>query len=79
MDRRCRQARRSRFNPTLTLIYLPHLDYNLQRVGPGPAARHDLREIDAVCGDLIRHYESAGAHVIVLSEYGIREVTSRFI
>jgi len=25
----------ARFNPTLTLIYLPHLDYNLQRVGPG--------------------------------------------
>ena len=23
-----------RFNPTLTLVYLPHLDYNLQRVGP---------------------------------------------
>jgi len=63
-----------RFNPTLTLIYLPHLDYNLQRVGRAEAARTDLQEIDAVCGDLIRHYESTGAHVVVLSEYGIREV-----
>jgi predicted AlkP superfamily pyrophosphatase or phosphodiesterase len=63
-----------RFNPTLSLIYLPHLDYNLQRVGRPDAARTDLEEIDAVCGDLIRHYESVGAHVIVLSEYGIREV-----
>jgi predicted AlkP superfamily pyrophosphatase or phosphodiesterase len=61
-------------NPTLTLIYLPHLDYNLQRLGPGPAAAADLRDVDVVCADLIRHYESAGARVIVLSEYGIREV-----
>lgn len=65
------------FNPTLTLIYLPHLDYNLQRVGPGdPAAAADLRQVDEVCGDLIRHYESRGAHVIVLSEYGLRDVSS---
>jgi predicted AlkP superfamily pyrophosphatase or phosphodiesterase len=65
----------SRFHPTLTLIYLPHLDYNLQRVGPGPAATDDLREVDAVCSDLIRYFESNGARVIVLSEYGIREVS----
>src|SRR5262245_15165191 len=64
------------FNPTLTLIYLPHLDYNLQRLGPVPAAADDLRQIDGICDDLIRHYESAGARVIVLSEYGIREVSA---
>jgi predicted AlkP superfamily pyrophosphatase or phosphodiesterase len=64
-----------KFSPTLTLIYLPHLDYNLQRVGPGPAAAEDLRQVDAVCDDLIRHYESAGARVIILSEYGIRAVS----
>ena len=63
------------FNPTLTLIYLPHLDYNLQRVGPGPAAAEDLRQVDAICADLIRHYESNGARVVVLSEYGIRNVS----
>jgi predicted AlkP superfamily pyrophosphatase or phosphodiesterase len=65
-----------RFNPTLTLVYLPHLDYNLQRLGPGPAAANDLQQIDAVVGDLIQHYEAAEARVIVLSEYGIREVTT---
>ena len=65
-----------RYNPTLTLVYLPHLDYNLQRVGPGPSAAGDLRQIDTVVGDLLQHYESAGARVIVLSEYGIREVTT---
>ena len=65
-----------KFNPTLTLVYLPHLDYNLQRVGPGPAAADDLRQVDTVVGDLIRHYEGAGAQVIVLSEYGIRNVST---
>lgn len=66
-----------KFNPTLTLVYLPHLDYNLQRVGPGhPSAAADLRQVDEVCGDLIAHYEARGARVIVLSEYGLRDVSS---
>ncbi len=65
-----------KFNPTLTLVYLPHLDYNLQRVGPAAAAADDLRQVDTVVGDLIRHYEGAGTQVIVLSEYGIRSVST---
>jgi predicted AlkP superfamily pyrophosphatase or phosphodiesterase len=64
------------FNPTLTLIYLPHLDYNLQRVGPGdPAALTDVRQVDEICGSLIGFYEKRGAAVVVLSEYGIRDVS----
>ena len=63
-------------NPTLTLVYLPHLDYGLQRVGPNdPSIAGDLREVDAVCGELIEHFERAGARVVVLSEYGIGEVS----
>jgi predicted AlkP superfamily pyrophosphatase or phosphodiesterase len=66
-----------KFNPTLTLVYLPHLDYNLQRVGPGDAAAAtDLKQVDAVCADLIAHYESRGTRVIVLSEYGLRDVST---
>jgi predicted AlkP superfamily pyrophosphatase or phosphodiesterase len=66
----------TKFNPTLTLIYLPHLDYNLQRIGPSaPAALNDVREVDDVCGDLIAFYEGRGAAVVVLSEYGIRDVS----
>ena len=61
---------------TLTLVYLPHLDYNLQRLGPNhPAVAHDLAEIDGVCGRLIDYFESRGAEVIVLSEYGLVEVS----
>ena len=65
-----------RFNPTLTLVYLPHLDYCLQKVGTNPKAiAPDLLEIDKVCQDLIEFYEARGAKVIVLSEYGITEVS----
>ncbi len=68
-------------NPTLTLIYLPHLDYCLQKFGGPtlrqniPAVAQDLREIDDVCRDLIQFYEQRGAEVIVLSEYGITNVS----
>ena len=62
--------------PSLTLVYLPHLDYNLQRLGPGAAKlATDLRAIDAICGELIEHAERDGARVVVLSEYGITRVT----
>lgn len=62
-------------DPTLTLVYLPHLDYNFQRLGPDhPAIAKDLREVDEVCRDLISYYEEKGAEVMVLSEYGITAV-----
>jgi predicted AlkP superfamily pyrophosphatase or phosphodiesterase len=60
---------------TLTLVYLPHLDYVLQRDGPNsPKVSQDLREIDALCGELIEDARRDGARVIVLSEYGITPV-----
>lgn len=62
----------AKHNPTLALVYLPHLDYGLQRLGPDdPAIATDLAEIDAVAGDLIDHAQAMGRRVIVLSEYGI--------
>lgn len=64
-----------RLNPTLTLVYLPHLDYALQQVGPEhPSIPEAVREIDNVAGDLIDQLESRGVRVIVLSEYGIERV-----
>jgi predicted AlkP superfamily pyrophosphatase or phosphodiesterase len=63
---------RATFQPTLTVCYLPHLDYNLQRIGPDhPAIAEDLLAIDAICGELIADAERSGARIIVLSEYGI--------
>lgn len=64
-----------RFQPTLNLVYLPHLDYNLQRVGPKhPSIARDLQEIDAIVGDLIDFFGKRSVKVVVLSEYGITEV-----
>ena len=61
--------------PTLSLVYLPHLDYNLQRLGPrDPKIADDLRLIDDVAGDLIDFFRARGVQVAVVSEYGITEV-----
>lgn len=58
--------------PDLLLAYLPHLDYNLQRLGPNdPAVRNDIRLVDQEAGKLIRVARESDADVIVLSEYGI--------
>jgi predicted AlkP superfamily pyrophosphatase or phosphodiesterase len=87
----------NKYSPTLNLIYLPHLDYNLQRHGVkslnrsivesannltiqqfndsiNPAIHRDLREIDAIVGDLIDFFGKRGMQVVLLSEYGITNV-----
>ncbi len=62
--------------PSLTLVYMPHLDYNLQRVGPNdPAIAEDVRQIDVETGKLIDAARDVGAEVIVLSEYAITDVS----
>jgi predicted AlkP superfamily pyrophosphatase or phosphodiesterase len=64
------------YRPTLTLVYLPHLDYNLQRLGPDdPRIAQDLREVDAEAGKLIDAARDVGAEVAVLSEYAITAVS----
>jgi predicted AlkP superfamily pyrophosphatase or phosphodiesterase len=90
----------NKYSPTLSLIYLPHLDYNLQRHGTyasgvgvqpsgcsprksdslkaelqlNPAIHRDLREIDAIVGDLIDFFCKRDMQVVLLSEYGISNV-----
>ena len=63
-----------RFRPTLHLIYLPHLDYVLQREGPSGNIDKDLLELDRLCGKLIAFFQERGCRVIALSEYGITDV-----
>ena len=65
------------YDPTLTLIYLPHLDYCLQKFGPDFSMIHnELKEIDDVVKKLVLHYEGKGARVLILSEYGISPVNN---
>jgi len=62
--------------PTLTMAYLPHLDYDHQRFGPGDARSiQALRDVDGIVGDLVAAADAAGAETIVVSEYGIRDVS----
>ena len=64
--------------PTLTLTYLPHLDYNLQRLGPDlehPTVQADLRAVDELCGQLIDTADAQQQNIIVVSEYGITPVS----
>ncbi|HLT84275.1 MAG TPA: alkaline phosphatase family protein, partial [Phototrophicaceae bacterium] len=59
----------------LTLAYIPHLDYDLQRFGPsGPEAVRAAQEVDAALAPLLDDAEALGATVVVLSEYGITDV-----
>ena len=62
-------------SPTLSLVYLPHLDYNLQRLGPEEnAIKPDLQAIDTIVGGLLDFYSNRGVQVLLLSEYGITPV-----
>ena len=59
-------------HPDLMLVYVPHLDYDLQRFGPdGPEAIAAARAIDAVLAPLLGAAKKRGATIVVLSEYGI--------
>ena len=61
--------------PTLNLVYLPHLDYCLQQYGPDAAeVIPELKAIDEVVGELIDFYRQRDVEVILLSEYGISKV-----
>jgi len=66
-----------RLSPSLSLVYLPHLDYNLQRLGTSDISliAKDLKEIDDVVADLIDCYERHQVKVVLLSEYGITDVS----
>jgi predicted AlkP superfamily pyrophosphatase or phosphodiesterase len=63
-------------NPDLTLVYVPHLDYDLQRFGPSsPQAVRAATELDGILGPLLDAAYARDATVVVLSEYGITDVS----
>jgi predicted AlkP superfamily pyrophosphatase or phosphodiesterase len=63
--------------PTLTLCYLPHLDYDHQRFGAASEqGRRALREVDTLVGDLVAAARRVGTEVLVVSEYAIDDVKS---
>ncbi|MEU2673104.1 nucleotide pyrophosphatase/phosphodiesterase family protein [Streptomyces sp. NPDC007164] len=62
--------------PDLSFIYVPHLDYDLQRYGPdSPQAVRAAREADAALAPLLDDLRDRGTTVVALSEYGISPVS----
>lgn len=58
--------------PNLTMAYLPHLDYDLQRFGPdSPQAAAAAAQLDASLAPLLRDAQERGVQVIAVSGYGI--------
>jgi predicted AlkP superfamily pyrophosphatase or phosphodiesterase len=68
---RCAAAVLRDHRPDLSLVYLPHLDYDPQRFGPAGCDMAKLvRQLDDACAPLLDAARSAGARVWVVSEYG---------
>ncbi len=64
------------YDPTLNLIYLPHLDYCLQKFGTDfNKIKQELGEIDTLLEGLVKHFQEKNAQIIILSEYGINNVS----
>lgn len=64
-----------RERPGLTLVYLPHLDYDHQRFGPdAPASLEAIEAVDKLVGQLVGAADALGANTVVLSEYAIEDV-----
>ena len=66
--------------PTLTCVYLPHLDYNSQRFGPDSEQfLADLATMDRLVGELLDELKRFGqledAAVVIVSEYPMRRVS----
>ena len=62
--------------PTLSLVYLPHLDYDLQRHGPDmPGVEKRVAEVDQAAGLILQAARTNDTEVLVFSEYGLLPVT----
>ena len=62
--------------PDLLFTYLPHLDYDLQRQGPGSAAgARALAELGRLLARLVEGARAQGYDVLVFGDYAIGPVT----
>lgn len=62
--------------PDLQLVYLPHLDYCLQKYGPDhESIAKEVQAIDAVVGDIIDFHHNNDVDFLIVSEYGITKVS----
>jgi predicted AlkP superfamily pyrophosphatase or phosphodiesterase len=63
-------------HPELQLVYVPHLDYDLQRFGPSsPQARQAVVDLSGALEPLLEAVTAEGGQLVLLSEYAMRDVT----
>jgi len=63
------------FQPDLSLVYLPHLDYKQQTVGPDdPSMADEVRQLDDVAYDLIEHLQRQSVEFVLVSSYHMNQV-----
>ena len=61
--------------PQLQLVYVPHLDYDLQRFGPdSPQAKKAVVDVSAALEPLLNQVQNDGGKIVLLSEYSIASV-----
>jgi predicted AlkP superfamily pyrophosphatase or phosphodiesterase len=61
--------------PQLQWVYIPHLDYDLQRFGPDSAqAKTAVRDVAAAIEPLVNEILGLGGKLVLLSEYAMRAV-----
>ena len=62
--------------PDLALCYLPHLGLRPAAIRTDwTASRKNLSTVDALCGDIIGWAQARGDRVVVVSEYGLNQVS----
>jgi predicted AlkP superfamily pyrophosphatase or phosphodiesterase len=63
--------------PQLQWVYIPHLDYDLQRFGPdSPQAQQAVRDAATALQPLIQTVLSENGKIVLLSEYAMRNVAA---
>ncbi len=64
-------------SPDLQLVYIPHLDYNLQRLGPTHSQNgKDLADVDALLAPLAAKVRASGGTLVVAGDYGMFDVAT---
>jgi len=62
--------------PDLELVYIPHMDYSLQRVGPDhPVVIKEMQALDAALLPFIESVRASGGIPIVAGDYSITNVS----
>src|SRR5690606_35464729 len=64
-----------KYKPTLNLVYLPHLDYCLQKFGPNSdQTAEELKLIDELVQKMVTFFKERDVEIVLISEYGIAPV-----